>query len=125
MLQDLLTVSLKQQGGHTQAIGVKAFELVIEAVDLCLMKITLTGFDVSFNIFDLPWWYKTSSNHPRKMWKWKTLEASEHDLWHETRAREEPEKEVFLNTFVTTSFSALQRGKELYLFGDFRQKEEI
>lgn len=40
MLEDLLTVSLKQQGGHTQAVGVKAFELVIEAVDLCLMKTT-------------------------------------------------------------------------------------
>lgn len=38
VLQDLLTVSLKQQGGHTQVIGVKAFELVIEAVDLCLKK---------------------------------------------------------------------------------------
>lgn len=40
VLQDLLTVSLKQQGGHTQAVGVKAFELVIEAVDSCLMKTT-------------------------------------------------------------------------------------
>lgn len=33
MLQDLLTISLKQQGGHTQAVGVEPFELVIKDVD--------------------------------------------------------------------------------------------
>lgn len=32
MLQDLLAVSLKQQGGHTQAVGVKSFELRIKEV---------------------------------------------------------------------------------------------
>lgn len=40
VLQDLLTVSLKQQRGHTQVVGVKAFELAIEAVDSCQMKST-------------------------------------------------------------------------------------
>lgn len=30
MLQDLLAISLKQQGGHTQAVGVKSLKLVIK-----------------------------------------------------------------------------------------------
>ena len=30
VLQDLLTVSLEQQGGHTQVVGVEPFELVIK-----------------------------------------------------------------------------------------------
>lgn len=33
VLQDLLAVSFKQQGCHTQVVGVEALELVIEAVD--------------------------------------------------------------------------------------------
>lgn len=38
MLQDLLTISLKQQGGHTQAVGVEPFELVIKELESFFMK---------------------------------------------------------------------------------------
>lgn len=38
MLEDLLTVSLKQQGGHTQAVGVEPFELVIKDMDSFFIK---------------------------------------------------------------------------------------
>lgn len=38
MLQDLLTVSFEQQGGHTQAVGVEPFELVIKNADSFFMK---------------------------------------------------------------------------------------
>jgi len=40
MLQDLLTVSLEQQGGHTQAVGVEPFELVIKELESFFMKNT-------------------------------------------------------------------------------------
>lgn len=40
VLQDLLTVSLKQQGGHTQVVGVKPFELKIKKVYSYVMKNT-------------------------------------------------------------------------------------
>lgn len=38
MLQDLLAVSFKQQGGHTQAVGVEPFELVIKDMDSFFIK---------------------------------------------------------------------------------------
>lgn len=40
MLQDLLTISLKQQGGHTQVVGVEPFELRIKEVHSFLTENT-------------------------------------------------------------------------------------
>lgn len=38
VLQDLLTISLKQQCGHTQAVGVEPFELRIKEVHSFFME---------------------------------------------------------------------------------------
>lgn len=131
VLQDPLTVSLKQQRGHTQVVGVKAFELAIEAVDSCQTKSTRGRY----------WW---------RRWIWTQLiylsdikllqtiqercENGRHlrlqsvtcDMRQESeRSLRNGFSETHSSLRLSASFSALQRGKELYLFGDFKQKEEI
>lgn len=56
VLQDLLAVSLKQQGGHTQAVGVEPFELVIKDADSLFMKTARDKQVVAFTCnYVLPW----------------------------------------------------------------------
>lgn len=127
VLQDLLAVSFKQQGGHTQVVGVEALELVIEAVDSWKGGYRWGRSGRTFLLYlsdiKLLQTIQERSENGRHL----RLQCVTCDTRQESE-RSLRNRVFFQNTFVTASVCILQcstKAKEQYLFGGFKQKEEI